>query len=83
MLKKYYNGSIIHRGGQMMKFFWRMMFFILVGLILTMGGISAAMAQSEAPQVTLSFNKESVNVGEEVTASYEVVGGVESIRIFI
>ena len=66
----------------MMKFFWRMMFFILVGLILTMGGISAAMAQSEAPQVTLSFNKESVNVGEEVTASYEVVGGSGKYKDF-
>ena len=65
-----------------MKFFWRMMFFVLVGLILTMGGISAAMAQSEAPQVTLSFNKESVNVGEEVTASYEVVGGSGKYKDF-
>ncbi|MFR6103534.1 MAG: hypothetical protein ACLUO8_13910 [Christensenellales bacterium] len=66
----------------MMKFFWRMMYFVLVGLIFSMGGISAAMAQSEAPQVTLSFNKESVNVGEEVTASYEVVGGSGNYRNF-
>ena len=34
------------------------------------------------PQVILTFDKESVNVGEEVTASYEVVGGSGEYRDF-
>ena len=66
----------------MKKRFGKWTFAALCALMLFLAGIPTAAAQSEMPQVILTFDKESVNVGEEVTASYEVVGGSGNYRNF-
>ena len=66
----------------MKKRFGKWTFAALCALMLFLAGIPTAAAQSEMPQVILTFDKESVNVGEEVTASYEVVGGSGEYRDF-
>ena len=66
----------------MKKRFGKWTFAALCALMLFLAGIPTAAAQSEMPQVILTFDKESVNVGEEVTASYEVVGGEWKLQEF-